>query len=269
MSMTPPTTAPHTHGRTPPRCRHCGVVLDALRARTQPVCPQPACLQREDAARQRQQREQLADALRGSQVDTLGAGRAATLPVVWISAFETPLVDLPAAARDAHLAYLMQIATDPGTAQSPAAAPAPDAAPPQRPESQLCGWCGGRCCRYGGESDAYLKPGHLRRWQDDHPGRTLQDAAAAYAERLPQRHVAGSCPYHGEHGCTLDRTMRSDVCNRYACDGLRELQTLNAKQPRDDWLFVMHQRLQLSALALAAADGVQPLVPPAAPADSP
>lgn len=30
----------------------------------------------------------------------------------------------------------------------------------------------------------------------------------------------GSCIFHGSQGCTLDRAMRSDVCNAYFCGGL-------------------------------------------------
>jgi hypothetical protein len=29
-----------------------------------------------------------------------------------------------------------------------------------------------------------------------------------------------SCIFHGKEGCTLDRSMRADVCNTYYCGGL-------------------------------------------------
>jgi hypothetical protein len=41
-----------------------------------------------------------------------------------------------------------------------------------------------------------------------------------YIERVPASGYEGSCIFHGNHGCTLDRSMRSDVCNAHFCGGL-------------------------------------------------
>lgn len=249
-----------------PRCRHCGEPLETLRARLHAVCRRPACLQREDARVERDHRRALAARLRDALALPPGAGAAAAVPVIWIRRYEAAAVDLPESLRSSHLAYLDRIATDPAMAEVAPAEPTPEAATPHRAESQLCAWCGGRCCRFGSEHDAYLKPAHLRRWQVDHPGSTLADAAAAYAARLPQRHVAGSCLYHGERGCTLDRDMRSEVCNRFACDGLRELQVGVTVRPQSDWLFAKIDRRELQAAVHAGADGLHPVewTPPAA-----
>lgn len=241
------------------RCRHCGAALGALRARLRAVCQRPACLQREDAQGQLQQRGMLAAQLRGALATSAAASAAADVAVVWIRPYAVTLVDLPEALRGPHLAYLERIATDPALAAVPPADPAPEAATPHRAEGQLCGWCGGRCCRFGGEHDAYLKPAHLRRWQHEHPGSTLADAASAYAERLPRQHVEGSCLYHGERGCTLDRTMRSDVCNRFACDGLRDLQVGVAARPSSGWVFAKVDRRDLQTAVHATADGIHAL----------
>src|SRR5262244_1657746 len=35
----------------------------------------------------------------------------------------------------------------------------------------------------------------------------------------------GSCIFHGKQGCTLDRSLRSDICNSYFCDGLQNYMT--------------------------------------------
>ena len=35
-----------------------------------------------------------------------------------------------------------------------------------------------------------------------------------------QANYDGSCVFHGEAGCTLDRSLRSDVCNSYFCSAL-------------------------------------------------
>ncbi len=41
-----------------------------------------------------------------------------------------------------------------------------------------------------------------------------------YVERVPDVGYHNSCIFHGAKGCTLDRSMRSDTCNAYFCQGL-------------------------------------------------
>src|SRR5947207_663974 len=41
------------------------------------------------------------------------------------------------------------------------------------------------------------------------------------AERVPEVGYENSCIFHGKQGCTLDRSLRSDVCNSYFCGGLQ------------------------------------------------
>jgi hypothetical protein len=41
-----------------------------------------------------------------------------------------------------------------------------------------------------------------------------------YLRRVPDAAYRDSCIFHGRHGCTLDRSMRADVCNTYYCGGL-------------------------------------------------
>jgi hypothetical protein len=240
-------------------CTWCQQPLSALRALRRDVCERPSCLQQADQRQQRAARAAAAQSLRGQQSAALGPARAQALRVLWILPHDTQLVDLPAALRDEHAAWLRELAD--GAEGVAAAAPAPQAAPVARAEGQLCGWCGGRCCRFGGENHAYLNAGHLRRWQQAHPGSSLQDAATAYIERLPARHVAGSCMHHGERGCTLDRDMRSDVCNLFACDGLRDVQVRAAQAPDDEWLFVMGPRAEVQATALATTSELIPQAP--------
>ena len=42
-----------------------------------------------------------------------------------------------------------------------------------------------------------------------------------YIDRVPEVGYEGSCIFHGKQGCTLDRSLRSDVCNGYFCGGLQ------------------------------------------------
>ena len=46
-----------------------------------------------------------------------------------------------------------------------------------------------------------------------------------YAERVPKVRYEDSCIFHGKQGCTLDRALRSDVCNSYFCGGLQAYMT--------------------------------------------
>ena len=46
-----------------------------------------------------------------------------------------------------------------------------------------------------------------------------------YVERVPQVGFEDSCIFHGKQGCTLDRSLRSDVCNSYFCIGLQVYMT--------------------------------------------
>lgn len=41
-----------------------------------------------------------------------------------------------------------------------------------------------------------------------------------YVESVPMVGYEGSCVFHGKQGCTLARSLRSDVCNSYFCAGL-------------------------------------------------
>ncbi len=210
----------------PGTCRLCHAPLTPLQQMRSDVCSAARC--RLAAARERaraRRDEDLAErrdgAARRWQDDTVRQA-----PVIWLERHETRLVPLPAAMRRAqaeHLAKLaVQLAAQPaGTPDEPGEPLSPDTtalAP------ALCGFCGGRCCRYGAGTHGFVSAGLLRRWLQRHPQATPADAAAAYLQRLPRQHVQGSCPHHGRHGCTLPHEMRSDICNRYACDALRRLQ---------------------------------------------
>ena len=47
--------------------------------------------------------------------------------------------------------------------------------------------------------------------------------------------------FHDEAGCTLDRTLRSDVCNSYFCTGLGN--------------FIKGSQVPTSAIVIATQDG--------------
>jgi hypothetical protein len=80
-----------------------------------------------------------------------------------------------------------------------------------------CTLCRGWCC-LNGKDDAFLDEATLARVP---PGPVnASDLIGKYVERVPQLGYQDSCIFHGAKGCTLDRPMRSDVCNAYFCHGL-------------------------------------------------
>ena len=251
-------------GRPPLRlCTECQRPLSALRAMQWAVCEQPACLQSDDARRTRAARNEVEAQLRLGHVACLGVERAVALKVLWIDPHASRLTDLPDDLREQVKAHLLELAGSVGAGGTPPAAPAPQSGPVSAAEWDLCGWCGGRCCQFGGPENGFIRLPHLRRWQQGHPGSTLQDAAQAYIDRLPPQHVATSCAFHGAKGCTLDRAMRSDVCNQFACNGLRELQVRGRSETRPDsaagdWLFVQGHRADPLATRLHVPPPAEP-----------
>jgi hypothetical protein len=106
-----------------------------------------------------------------------------------------------------------------------------ESASPLRPEPEgflgtlaraACGLCGGWCCKGGGEH-GYLDERVMARVRQARPELDARAVIRLYTERVPATGYAGSCIFHGECGCTLDRSLRSDVCNSYYCTGLGNL----------------------------------------------
>ena len=89
-----------------------------------------------------------------------------------------------------------------------------------RVASTACSLCRGWCCKDGGEH-AYLDERTMARVrQAAKPGLNTRAVLRLYIERIPAVSYEGSCVFHGKIGCTLDRSLRSDICNNYYCGGL-------------------------------------------------
>ncbi len=87
-----------------------------------------------------------------------------------------------------------------------------------------CATCRGECCTAGGDH-GFLRRESLVRIRREHPALDDHDLYALYVSHIPERHYRGSCLFHATTGCTLPRTLRSDLCNRYVCGGLTQLST--------------------------------------------
>ena len=82
-----------------------------------------------------------------------------------------------------------------------------------------CTMCRGYCCKGGGEH-GYLDERVMARVRQARPELDARAVLRLYIERVPAEGYAGSCVFHGRAGCTLDRSLRSDVCNSYFWTGL-------------------------------------------------
>ena len=100
---------------------------------------------------------------------------------------------------------------------------------PLRPEPEgfagrvartACSLCKGWCCR-NGEDNAFLDEGTMARVRCAKSALDVRAVLRLYVERVPKVGYEDSCIFHGKQGCTLDRSLRSDVCNSYFCGGLQ------------------------------------------------
>lgn len=106
-----------------------------------------------------------------------------------------------------------------------------ESASPLRPEPEgfigtlaraACALCKGWCCKGGGEH-GYMDERVMARVRQARPDLDARAVMRLYTERVPTSGYADSCIFHAETGCTLDRSLRSDVCNSYFCTGLGNL----------------------------------------------
>jgi hypothetical protein len=207
-------------------CRLCGAALTPLERLQGDVCRRIDCRRQATRERALLKRDALLARRRAAARLAWQEPTVTEAPVVWLERHEAGLVPLAPAHREAHRGYLEGLvpeldAKDP----MPPGTLLPKSADESTPLGRsLCAFCAGRCCRYGADRHAFITAELLGRWLARHPGSAPADAVAAYFALLPRRHVAGSCVHHGRDGCTLPAPMRSDVCNRYACNALRAVQ---------------------------------------------
>ena len=84
---------------------------------------------------------------------------------------------------------------------------------------EACSLCKGWCCKGGGDH-AYLDEQTMARVRGARPELEARGVLRLYVESVPTVGYEGSCVFHGKLGCTLARSLRSDVCNSYFCAGL-------------------------------------------------
>ena len=97
-----------------------------------------------------------------------------------------------------------------------------EGSPPVQLEA-LCKGCQGNCCTLAVGEKAFIdaktaKRASLRIKEDE-----AAKVALNYISYLPEKHIQGSCLFHGPDGCALPRPMRSDICNDYTCRAAHEM----------------------------------------------
>jgi hypothetical protein len=124
-----------------------------------------------------------------------------------------------------------------------------ESASPLRPEPEgfigrvaraACSLCRGYCCKGGGDH-GYLDERVMAWVRQAQPELDARAVMRLYVERVPAAGYAGSCVFHGMRGCTLNRTLRSDVCNSYFCNDLGK--------------FVNGNELSKDVIVIATQDG--------------
>lgn len=106
-----------------------------------------------------------------------------------------------------------------------------DEAPELKILDTACIACQGDCCTQGNATKAFLteKTINYLRWR--RPDLDAEAIVAMYLSHLPDKSVRHSCVYHGEKGCTLNRTIRADICNSFQCGFRKSLRKTYAENP--------------------------------------
>jgi hypothetical protein len=179
--------------------------------------------------------------LRASLAGPAGVREPEAYPLALIPAYSARVVNLPERRRRAFRDHVMRLISQatmrPRATENTDAAPSgPDSPAPTVPLqtvlARACGLCQGNCCKRGGDR-AYLTVATMRRFLAANPGLRPRDALAAYLAQLGNRTNKDSCIFHGVDGCALPRELRSDTCNQYFCDELKEFQqNLDSNHPR-------------------------------------
>jgi hypothetical protein len=111
---------------------------------------------------------------------------------------------------------------------------------PLRPEPEgfaarvartACSLCRGWCCRNGGD-DGFLDDRTMARVRIARPDMDARAVLRLYIDRVPEAVYKDSCIFHGKRGCTLDRSLRADVCNSYFCGGLGTYMRMRTAVPQ-------------------------------------
>ncbi|SIN95334.1 hypothetical protein [Vannielia litorea] len=108
--------------------------------------------------------------------------------------------------------------------------------PPQA--TPACATCRGFCCRPGGKHNAFLTLAVIQGFRVADPDIGADTLRDRYEERLSDSIAEGGCVFAGPEGCTLERSWRAPICNRFHCGTLsRSLDRMKADPPEGPVVF--------------------------------
>ncbi|MCA9193276.1 MAG: hypothetical protein KDB03_16005 [Planctomycetales bacterium] len=221
-----------------PECSGCHVILPAARI-ANGFCDMLECTQlqakylmlqrRREQEEIRREHEAKAMSLRdafASEVD----GIAEDYVVVLVPYSSRPLEKLTSqriSAFEAHLNDLIQRTLYDSPNSDDLLRPQDSYLPPATDRevpifAVACRNCGGHCCM-AGRNHAFLTVSTLRRLVAAEPTLTEAQMFQMYRGRIPESNMSGSCVFHGQHGCTLPREQRADLCNLFLCRDLQDV----------------------------------------------
>jgi hypothetical protein len=206
-----------------------------------------------------------------------GEPLASRYPLLVLPSGPPTLAPLPEQRRQRYRAHLDSIIAEAVEADDsePALEPSADESPVPL-GAQLCTVCRGGCCPAGGER-AYLTAATIRRVMRLRPELRPEQIADEYLAHLVDRTFDGSCVNHTVTGCGLPRQMRSDTCNDYYCEPVREWQVRCASGEQALGAFVIQRRQNhwnrdrlnvpndVVGVSVVTEAGIRPLATPAAP----
>lgn len=251
-----PVFAKPRHG-PPATCAFCRRVLQDTDDAEAEICGRPECQTRkrvhESTALARENTRIYALWLKRTKRRTRGVIKKAAADIGQpdlrnIAYGLAPHIDMPMealppdrrAAFEAHLRSVIAESFD--TSPEPPAPPDADPDYTHRRAEEVpdpfvinasCIACQGSCCMQGGGSHAFLTKETIAytRWR--RPDLSQDEIFQTYLSYFPERSTLGSCVYHGEQGCTLERQLRANICNSFQCSFRRSLMAEHARKPQN------------------------------------
>lgn len=209
---------------SPRKCRICNRALTVHQAVAQ-VCDRPECraaavraaAEKRSAERREEMRLIAAHWLKESR-DARDFTREYSLLV--LQGYEPTLEPTPEYKRVAMREHMESLLAEPNgeSLDNDTGSESTADAPPRPGMAAACIACRGHCCRAGG-SRAFMDAKSMSRIRRAHAN--ADDLIDAYVAAVPELHIADGCVFQGERGCTLPRDLRSDTCNEFYCQPLR------------------------------------------------
>jgi hypothetical protein len=119
-----------------------------------------------------------------------------------------------------------------------------------------CTACRGYCCRGGGDR-AFLTVDFFAWQMLCDPTLTKESLRSLYANRLPEFSVEDSCVFHGETGCLLPRSERSNLCNEFHCIELADSMNEVGEQSYRQWVAISHDGDNYLRVSMMADNGLR------------